>query len=411
VLEARNRVGGRAWTAYDLAPHPIELGAEFIHGSRAQTWGYLDRFHLSALADGSNDGFWLHMNGQLFDGAAAAGVPNITLLDQAEAAAQAWAAASASDASLRTALAAWAARSGMAVAPELWRLVDHLVAPNWGADSDRLGLRGLVELGAADDGAGRFRVAQGYSALFRRMAEGLEIVRGAVVRRIEWRPTGVRVRLASGQVIHADRAIVTLPLAVLQAGEIEFAPRLPAAKRAAIVGLGAGKVDKLILRFKEPFWPQDMVGLITTLNSQLWWRPGWGRDDEAPVLTALVAGRAADYFESQGAPSTDSGQAAALEAGLRHLAAMFGPHVARLFETGWFVAWGSDPFARMGYSYVPRGAAGLRVELARPVGNALFFAGEATSTLRAGTVHGAAESGLRAAQEVLTSLETVNFAA
>jgi monoamine oxidase len=129
------------------------------------------------------------------------------------------------------------------------------------------------------------------------------------------------------------------------------------------------------------------------------------------VLTALVAGRAAHYFESQCDTSTSSGQAAALEVGLRHLAAMFGPPVMRLFETGRFVAWGSDPFARMGYSYVSRGATGLRAELARPVGNALFFADEATSTLRVGTVHGATESGLRAAQEVLMSLESLNVAA
>jgi monoamine oxidase len=411
VLEARERIGGRAWTAYDLAPHPIELGAEFIHGSRALTWDLLPRFGLSALADGSNDDFWLHLHGRLVDGAAAIRIPGVTMLDQAEKAAQVWAAANETDVSLRTAMAAWAVRSGMAVAPELWRLVDHLVAPNWGADSDQVGVRGLLELTGAEDGAGRFRVAEGYGALFGRMAEGLNIVYGAVVRRIEWRPSGVRVRLANGQVFDADRAIVTLPLAVLQAGEIEFAPRLPAAKRAAIVGLGAGKVDKLILRFSEPFWSQDMVGLITTLNSQLWWRPGWGRDGEVPVLTALVAGRAAHYFEAQGDTSTSSGQAAAVEAGLRHLAAMFGPHVTRLFETGRFVAWGSDRFSRMGYSYVPRGAAGLRAELARPAGSTLFFAGEATNTLRAGTVHGAIESGLRAAQEALMNPEAVNIAA
>jgi len=43
-------------------------------------------------------------------------------------------------------MAMWAVRQGIAATPELWRLVDHLVAPNWGADSDQLGVRGLVEL-------------------------------------------------------------------------------------------------------------------------------------------------------------------------------------------------------------------------------------------------------------------------
>ncbi|MDQ2936691.1 MAG: FAD-dependent oxidoreductase [Acidobacteriota bacterium] len=42
--------------------------------------------------------------------------------------------------------------------------------------------------------------------------------------------------------------------------------------------------------------------------------------------------------------------------------------------------------------------------LARPLDNTLFFAGEATSVGHIGTVHGAIESGHRAAKEVLASL-------
>ena len=46
VLEARDRVGGRAWTSYDLAPHPVELGAEYVHGENVVTWKYLERYGL-----------------------------------------------------------------------------------------------------------------------------------------------------------------------------------------------------------------------------------------------------------------------------------------------------------------------------------------------------------------------------
>jgi monoamine oxidase len=37
VLEARDRIGGRIWTATEFAQFPIELGAEFIHGENAVT--------------------------------------------------------------------------------------------------------------------------------------------------------------------------------------------------------------------------------------------------------------------------------------------------------------------------------------------------------------------------------------
>jgi monoamine oxidase len=54
----------------------------------------------------------------------------------------------------------------------------------------------------------------------------------------------------------------------------------------------------------------------------------------------------------------------------------------------------------MSYSYIPPGGGGLRSELAAPIGDALFFSGEATNSERPSTVHGALESGLRAALEV-----------
>ncbi|KGF73301.1 hypothetical protein DO97_20975 [Neosynechococcus sphagnicola sy1] len=55
-----------------------------------------------------------------------------------------------------------------------------------------------------------------------------------------------------------------------------------------------------------------------------------------------------------------------------------------------------------GYSYVPTGAYGARQILATPIQSVLFFAGEATVTAsNPATVHGAIESGIRAAQEIL----------
>src|SRR4029079_852102 len=38
VLEARDRLGGRTWTDYSMAPHPVELGGEFLHGENVLTW-------------------------------------------------------------------------------------------------------------------------------------------------------------------------------------------------------------------------------------------------------------------------------------------------------------------------------------------------------------------------------------
>ena len=62
----------------------------------------------------------------------------------------------------------------------------------------------------------------------------------------------------SSTVYIADRVIVTVPLALLQRNVISFTPPLSAVKQRAINGLGAGECAKVVLTFKEAFWPQEM---------------------------------------------------------------------------------------------------------------------------------------------------------
>jgi monoamine oxidase len=76
---------------------------------------------------------------------------------------------------------------------------------------------------------------------------------------------------------------------------------------------------------------------------------------------------------------------------------------SRLVEAR-FVNWPGDPWARMGYGYTPPGGVGQTAVLAEPVDDALFFAGEASSIVRPHTVHGALETGYRAASEAMTVL-------
>jgi len=62
------------------------------------------------------------------------------------------------------------------------------------------------------------------------------------------------------------------------------------------------------------------------------------------------------------------------------------------------------PLSVGAYSYIPVGGNEAQAQLAQPVENTLFFAGEATNTEgHHGTVHGAIASGLRAAGEIMDS--------
>jgi monoamine oxidase len=220
------------------------------------------------------------------------------------------------------------------------------------------------------------------------LARNLTIRLGAVVTRITHGGPGVRVETAQ-QVFDADRVIVTVPLGVLKAGAIVFDPPLPEAKRRAIDRLGFGLLDKVVLTFDEPFWPQghDMLG-IAGRNPPVSDLVDGSRFTDVPLLVGLRGGANALVRERDPDDLT-VGQV---------LTALRAPEPVGVLVT----RWAADPFARGSYSFLAVGAGPDDQEaLAAPVGDRLAFAGEATHSEFFATVHGAYLSGLREADRIL----------
>ena len=389
VLEARDRVGGRAWTSYDLAPHAVELGAEYVHGENVLTWKYLERYglHTNDQLTVVNLHGWL--DGKLVEGAEFAGSTAMRIAFNTLPAAH----AASPGQSLLDAARAWAAANDLRPTEQDWRVWTSFARQYWAGDPERLGAKEFTEPTFDGDGARlMYRVVEGYSTLMGRMAADLDVRLSTPVRRIEWSRDGVRVDTDAGG-FEARRGVVALPLAVLQQGDVAFGPALPAETQRAIRGIGAGANGKIILRFAERVWPDDLTFLLSGEDTQLWWRPGRCRDDEAPVITAYFGGSAVERFRALG---EDAPLAA-----LRQLERILGRRLEPQLREARFVDWPADPFAKMSYSYLPPGASGLRAALTDPVDGVLHFAGEHTNPVRPATVHGAFESGVRAARAVL----------
>ena len=84
------------------------------------------------------------------------------------------------------------------------------------APPDRVSLAGAAAY--AEQGGGNLVPAGGYGALAEALAEGLDVRLGSAVSRIEHGRAGVSV-VTDREVLEGDRAVVTLPLGVLRAGE------------------------------------------------------------------------------------------------------------------------------------------------------------------------------------------------
>ena len=396
VLEARDKIGGRVDTNYEFTSHPIERGAEFVHGENVVTWELIRRFGLHSLAALEDDNnFFIDVAGQSLPITQAAKLPGGDSLKFMSTRpgvydlARAWVKSRKPDTDLSSMLKA----NGVVLDPEFYPIVSYSFEGLDAAGLQQLGVYGLVETSYAGDGDADFRIAEGYSSLSDHLARQLRIRLAEPVDRVTWNSAGARVATASGATLEARKIVITVPLAQLQQNAIRFEPPLTPDKQNAINRLGAGHIVKIVLQFEDPFWPAHMECFATDKRTGFWWRPGWNRSNEAPVLTAYAGATLADRL-------VKFGNDAAVQIALEDLSQLFGNQAKTNYTSGMVLNWQREPYIEMAYSFCPVGAAGLRRVLSYPIDGVLFFAGEATSVERNATVHGAVESGRRAAKEV-----------
>jgi monoamine oxidase len=123
--------------------------------------------------------------------------------------------------------------------------------------------------------------------------------------------------------------------------------------------------------------------------------------DEAPLITGWAPAGSGERLSGKSRSSV-------IEQALRSLASSLNTKPSRLeplLDDAYFHDWQNDPFSSGAYSYGAVGSDGAQRDLASPLENALFFAGEASDTTgHNGTVHGAIASGHRAASQILRGL-------
>ncbi|MDQ2775222.1 MAG: FAD-dependent oxidoreductase, partial [Acidobacteriota bacterium] len=382
-IEARDRIGGRILTVHDpLSPVPIELGAEFIHGWPPEIWNIVEAAALTAY-DCTESA--LHIkNGKIQD-RSDAWLPVDEIMEDMQKAADKGPDQSFAEFLRPTSHSA-----------DAKQLATSYVEGFNAARADLIGIASLAEDARAAgkiDGDRSFRILNGYDSIALHLSDGA-VRLNSIVESIEWGSAAVTVHTRSAltsekQTVESRRAIVTVPLGVLQAGSIRFDPE-PTEILHAAHQLEFGHVVRVILRFRDRVWEQKPeladAGFLLTQEPVFptWWTP---LPIRAPIITGWSAGPKAT-------PDATIGRA------IEQLERITGLDVA--VEAAYFHDWLKDPFARGAYSYVPAGAMGARETMAQPVADTLYFAGEATETNgHSATVHGAIASGIRAARQIL----------
>ena len=371
VVEARDRIGGRCLThRLPGVPVPVELGAEFIHGRPAATLSLLKKANIPAVDSTRTQ--LVALDGKL---------QAVNIFAQAQRVARH--APKGRDLSFR----AFLARQRL---PKLTRTLATMMVQGFdAADPALASAREIVEEWSGG-GLGRSqpRPQGGYAPLLDFLSREITVQLQTEVREVRWKRGSVELRgTFRGELwsAWAPRAVITVPIGVL--------PSLVREKRHALAKLESGPVVRVAMAFREAFWEKQHPGVafFHSPNAPFptFWTP---LPMHAPLLTCWAGGPKASRL-------TGSSEKTLLKHALASVRSVLGnfeePRAYLMHD------WQADPFARGGYSYVKVGGTGAREELAAPLEETLYFAGEATDTEQSGTVGGALASGQRAAREVL----------
>jgi monoamine oxidase len=421
VIEARQRVGGRIFTTHasDSAGtrrFPVELGAEFIHGLPQETWTLLREARLESY---QVDGVQLCSSGgrlQRHDEQCEGGMA--VLEDMVR-----WLATQPANRDMTFAeyLRLLAVDAGARA-----RAIEYVEGFNV-ADSTVIGIAALAKQQQAEDqiDTGRlFHVRQGYDMLPKYLAQELEsasgtLLLGKIAQRIAWRRGAVSIHGVDDHgnafTLDAHRALISVPLGVLQAGSLAFTPA-PGEILSHAETLKMGPVRRLTMLFHSRFWSEqrmpkapvqlkpglDRMSFLFTHGAlpSTWWTP---MPDHAPMITAWTGGPNVDVLEDES--RSGANPSALLGRCLMTLANAFGLPVTDLEKqlvSSHTHDWQADRYARGAYSYAPAGGIDASAAMTEPVERTLYFAGEHTDISgHWGTVHGALRSGIRAATQLL----------
>jgi monoamine oxidase len=410
VLEARSRLGGRILTQHEIPEDTncpsvsLELGAEFVHGLPADSWALIREAGFETVErNGEPYGFEA---GTLLPSFMQSGSAYRVLEDMAR-----WLEQQPPDTDLAFAQYLEVAGIGGIAADQARRYVEGFNA----ADQRRIGVAALVQQQIAEDaieGDRIFHIEGGYDQLPLFLAtqvarSGAPIHLGHPVRRIAWQCGAVSVETLENGILrtfHAGRIIVTLPLGVLQARSVAFAPSIETFQMC-VDAMMMGDALRLTLLFHRNFWTDRAPNLGFLLSPgrtfPTWWTQ---KPNPAPTLTGWIGGARA-YANTQALRV--AGSEALVGAALADLAVIFAlpeHELRRLLRAAYWHDWRTDEYARGAYSYAPVGNVKASGKLTVPIEDTLFFAGEHTDVHgHLGTVHGALASGSRAAKQVLFS--------
>jgi monoamine oxidase len=375
ILEARERIGGRAHTVIVGDGIPFDLGCGWLHSADQNPFVPIAD-QLGFAIDRSTPPWRQRSYRDVFPQAerAAFFAAMDAFFTRVHAAAQCSTDSTASD---------------HLESSNRWNpMIDAVSTYINGCELDQVS---VIDLDAYEDTEINWRLPHGYGALIAAYGAPCPVALGCNVTRIDHAGAPIRIETSRGA-LSADKVIVCVPTDLIAAEAIRFHPALPdKVEAAAMLPLGAD--DKVMLALiGDNDLPADgnlRAPTMRTAMGTYHLRP-FGRN----CIEGFFGGRYARELE-------DAGDGAMAAAAIDEIVSLLGSDFRSKLRPLAESRWSRDPFARGSYSHALPGHADKRAVLAASVDGRIFFAGEATSPDFFTTAHGAQQSGVRAARQAM----------
>ena len=220
-----------------------------------------------------------------------------------------------------------------------------------------------------------------------------------IVKNIDYSGDRVLVTDQDNNRYSADRLIITVPLTVMQDGDINFNPVLPREKTETFSRIDMPDGIKVFMEFSEKFYPDLMFdgaifeALSGADGEKIYYDAAFRKDSERNILGLFSVGEPSTQYASL----TDDNEL--IQFILRELDERFDGAASNTYIKHITQNWSQEPFIRGSYTH--NGETEDYETMAESVNNKLFFAGESYHTENTATVHGAAQTAYAAVEEIL----------
>ncbi len=390
ILEASDRLGGRAKKAPDHFGSWFDLGCSYLHEGKINPFVEISESTNTPVRKDVGDMFSLEKTNLLFNGVCLSEGMRKSILKADQMLKSKF-----SEAQRKTTDKALSAYIEMD--SPYYPIFSNLLIGLNGVEPNLVSLKDFTSVKEGQD----YVIESGLANFIEKWGSDLNVKFNSPVSQVSWSGNQVCVETKDSS-FKSKKLLLTVSNGILSSNQIKFLPELPEYKVAAIRNLPMGTLNKVGLRFRDGTFQKNHEGWYVVCSG-----------DSEIKITSVIS------FEIRTQPKNHmiiffgGKEGKELELYPENffkkirlmLSQTFGHDLLESITKFVTSSWALDDYTLGSYSYALPGKNKDRDLLRQSIEDKLFFAGEATNKEHYATCHGAYFSGVRAAKEIISKLK------